>query len=111
MPLPESPSCGIRPVRRATTEDSLESMTYESSTRPLHQVVGFECFTHRSRTGRCSQLAGLRTDAVGRSIDPQAYFAARVTDLRELLSLRHYLSMADTESKLNETSLRQRLKR
>ena len=30
---------------------------------------------------------------------------------RELLSLRHYLYVADTESGLNETSLRQRLKR
>ena len=30
---------------------------------------------------------------------------------RELLSLRHYLYMGDTESGLNETSLRQRLKR
>ncbi|HEU4892231.1 MAG TPA: biliverdin-producing heme oxygenase [Vicinamibacterales bacterium] len=30
---------------------------------------------------------------------------------RELVSLRHYLHVADTESGLNETSLRQRLKR
>ena len=36
---------------------------------------------------------------------------SRLTDLRELLSLRHYLYMAGTETELNETSLRQRLKR
>ena len=37
--------------------------------------------------------------------------AGAVTNFRELLSLRHYLYMAGTESGLNETSLRQRLKR